>query len=116
MPTVGESASTSPPGGCCRLAGRVAAVGLPAGSAVVANVVAERGPAFSEAAVDGGVAAVGDAHDLVVAVAESFQVERFTLAQLERLHGLQAVVGLESAECPLVGAAAVRVAWFRDLA
>src|SRR3954447_13950513 len=107
MPTVGVSAPTSPPDGN-RLAGRIAAARV-VGATVVGHVAAQRGTALAEAAVDGGVAAAGEAHDLLVAVPESLEVERFALARLERLHGLQAVVVLKVVERPLGGATVVGV-------
>jgi len=67
------------------------------------------GTAFAEAAIDGGVAAAREVHDLLVAVAEALEVEHFALAGLERLHGLQAVVVLDVVERLLVGAALVGV-------
>src|SRR5215212_131892 len=100
---------TSPPAApssrSSSVGGRSAAAG-----AVVAELLAERGAAFGDAAVHGGVGRAGEAHDLGVAVAEALEVERFALAWLQRAHRLHAGVVLDAFECVLLGAAAVAVA------
>src|SRR5215207_7364357 len=63
--------------------------------AVVAELLAERGAAFGDAAVHRGVGRAGDAHDLGVAVAEALEIERLSLSRLEGVDGLQAGVVLD---------------------
>src|SRR3954453_7767124 len=77
---------------------------------VIAELLAERGAAFGDAAVHRGVGRVGEAHDLGVAVTEAVEVERFALARLQRADGLHTGVLLNAVECVLVGAAAIGVA------
>src|SRR5215212_3162200 len=106
---------TSPPAApssrSSSVGGRSAAAG-----AVVAELLAQRGAAFGDAAVDGGVGRAGEAHDLGVAVAEALEVERFALARLQRTHRLHAGVVLDAVERVLLGAAAIGVAGLGELA
>src|SRR3954470_17637228 len=80
-----------------------------AARAVVAELLAQRGAAFGDAAVHRGVGRAGEAHDLAVAIAEALEVERFALARLKGTDGLQAGVVLDAVECVLVGAATLGV-------
>src|SRR3954454_13598970 len=70
--------------------------------AVVAELLAERGAAFGDAAVHRGVGRAGEAHDLGVAVAEAHEVERFALARLQRADRLHAAVPLDAVQCELL--------------
>src|SRR3954464_4658708 len=81
-----------------------------AAGAVVAELLAERGAAFGDAAVHRGVGRAGEAHDLGVAVDETLEIKRFARARLQRADGLQTGVVLDSVERKLVGAAAIGVA------
>src|SRR5829696_8807116 len=99
-----------------RLRAWARARGSSAAGAVVAELFAECGAAFGDAAVHGGVGRAGEAHDLGVGVAEALEVERFALARLEGAHGLPAGVVFDAVECALVGAAAIGVAGLGKLA
>src|SRR5215213_7323181 len=94
----------------CQVAGAGSGSWSAPARAVVAELFAQRGAAFGDAAVHDGVARAGEAHDLGVAVAEAPEVERFALARLQRADGLQAGVLLDAVECVLLGIAAIGVA------
>src|SRR3954454_24351806 len=106
-PAIGGGAQDLAPGrrrACARARESAAA------RAVLAELLAQRGAAFGDAAVHRGVRRAGEAHDLGAAVAETHEVERFALARLERADGLRAGALLDAVECVLVGAAAIGVA------
>src|SRR5690348_6817628 len=81
----------------------VAEVWTLAGAVVLAEVRAKGGTAFGDATVDRGVARTGEAHDLVVAISETLQVEGFALRGLEGLQRLQSLKMLDVVERLRVG-------------
>src|SRR5688500_7236005 len=77
--------------------------------ALLAELAAQRGAAFSDAAVDRRVAGAGEPHDLLVGEPQALQVERFALGGLELVQGLEALAMLEAVEHQLLGAATLGV-------
>src|SRR4051794_8794229 len=103
--TPAQRARRASPRPLCPLRARGRARWSPAAWAVVAELLAQRGAAFGDAAVHSRVGRAGEAHDLAVAVAQAVEVERFALARLQCADGLQAGVVLDAVECVLLGAA-----------
>src|SRR5687767_4826133 len=101
MSVVGGRALDSPPFEC-----------EPAAPSALRSAAAKCGPAFGDAAVDGGVRGVRDLRVLVVAVAQPEEVQRLALPWLERPDRLHAV---EAPDDSVIEMACTRVSGLRQV-